>query len=31
MIILHGRYVCKAIKPECENCVLNDLCPSSTI
>jgi len=30
MIILHGRYVCKAIKPECENCVLNDLCPSST-
>jgi endonuclease III len=31
MIILHGRYVCKAIKPECENCVLNDLCPSSTV
>jgi endonuclease III len=31
MIILHGRYICKAIKPECENCVLNDLCPSSTV
>jgi endonuclease-3 len=31
MLILHGRYVCKAIRPECENCVLNDLCPSSTV
>lgn len=31
MVILHGRYVCKAIRPECENCVLNDLCPSSTV
>ncbi len=25
-LILHGRYVCKARKPECENCVINDLC-----
>ena len=31
IVILHGRYVCKAIRPECENCVLNDLCPSSTV
>ena len=31
MLILHGRYVCKALRPECENCVLNDLCPSSTV
>jgi endonuclease-3 len=25
-LILHGRYVCKARKPECPNCVLRDLC-----
>ena len=25
-LILHGRYVCKARKPECERCVVNDLC-----
>ena len=25
-LILHGRYVCKARKPECSNCVINDLC-----
>lgn len=25
-LILHGRYVCKARKPECWNCVVNDLC-----
>lgn len=31
MLILHGRYVCKALKPDCPNCVLNDLCPSSTV
>ncbi|MEN3422435.1 endonuclease III, partial [Brucella abortus] len=23
---LHGRYVCKARKPECEKCVIADLC-----
>ncbi|RZU45281.1 DNA-(apurinic or apyrimidinic site) lyase /endonuclease III [Fluviicoccus keumensis] len=27
-LILHGRYVCKARKPECGNCILADLCPS---
>ncbi|HET6719874.1 MAG TPA: endonuclease III [Rhodocyclaceae bacterium] len=26
-LILHGRYVCKARKPECWRCRLNDLCP----
>jgi endonuclease-3 len=26
-LILHGRYVCKARKPECGACVLVDLCP----
>lgn len=25
-LILHGRYVCKARTPECENCVISDLC-----
>ena len=25
-LILHGRYVCKARKPECPNCVIRDLC-----
>ncbi len=25
-LILHGRYVCKARKPECPGCVINDLC-----
>lgn len=25
-LILHGRYVCKARKPECGNCVIADLC-----
>ena len=26
LLILHGRYVCKARNPECNNCVVNDLC-----
>jgi endonuclease-3 len=25
-LILHGRYVCKARKPECANCIVSDLC-----
>lgn len=25
-LILHGRYVCKARKPDCANCFLTDLC-----
>ena len=25
-LILHGRYVCKARRPECEHCVIADLC-----
>jgi len=25
-LILHGRYVCKARKPECPHCVIRDLC-----
>ena len=25
-LILHGRYVCKARKPDCAGCLINDLC-----
>jgi endonuclease III len=27
-LILHGRYTCKARKPECERCVIADICKS---
>ncbi|GGB40291.1 endonuclease III [Roseibium aquae] len=27
-LILHGRYICKARKPECKRCVIYDLCRS---
>ena len=30
-LIEHGRRVCVARKPRCEDCVLNDFCPSSTV
>jgi endonuclease-3 len=30
-LILHGRQVCTARKPNCPACVLNDFCPSSTV
>jgi endonuclease III len=25
-LILHGRYTCRALKPECARCLINDLC-----
>ncbi len=28
-LVMHGRYVCKARKPECENCALSEICPSA--
>lgn len=28
-LILHGRYVCKARKPECEQCIIADLCKAA--
>jgi endonuclease-3 len=28
LLIFHGRRICKARKPDCPTCVLNDLCPS---
>lgn len=31
MMILHGRKVCIARRPKCEECVLHDLCPSSRV
>jgi len=31
LLILHGRRVCKARKPDCPNCVLNDICPSAEL
>lgn len=27
-LILHGRYVCVARRPKCEDCIVADLCPS---
>ncbi len=31
VLIQHGRRVCKARKPACDECVVNDLCPSRGI
>ncbi len=28
-LILHGRYTCKALRPECLRCIQNDLCDSA--
>ena len=25
-LLLHGRYTCKALRPECARCLINDLC-----
>lgn len=29
LLIFHGRQVCDAKKPRCDNCVLNQICPSA--
>jgi endonuclease III len=31
LLIEHGRAVCKAPTPKCEDCVVNHLCPSSRV
>ena len=31
LLIWHGRRVCDARRPRCEDCVLEDLCPSSRL
>jgi endonuclease-3 len=30
-LILHGRRICIARRPRCEDCVLNDFCPTSLV
>ncbi len=29
LLVWHGRYTCKARKPECKECVLRSICPSA--
>jgi endonuclease-3 len=31
LLIFHGRRICEARRPKCEICVLNEICPSSTV
>jgi endonuclease-3 len=31
LLIWHGRRVCDARRPRCDDCVINDLCPSSRV
>lgn len=31
MLILHGRQICDARRPQCAQCTLNDLCPSAQV
>ena len=31
LLILHGRRTCKARRPDCPNCTLNDICPSADL
>lgn len=31
LLIEHGRAICKAPVPKCEDCVLSDICPSSRV
>ena len=31
LLLLHGRYVCTARKPQCESCVLAGLCPKNGV
>jgi endonuclease-3 len=31
LLIEHGRQLCEARRPKCENCFLNDICPSSRV
>ena len=30
-LILHGRYICTARRPKCEECEISDLCPSKSM
>lgn len=31
LLIFHGRRICKARRPDCPNCPLNDMCPSAEL
>ncbi len=31
LLVFHGRRICYARSPQCANCLLNDICPSSEI
>ena len=31
LLIWHGRRICDARRPACEDCVVNDLCPSTRV
>jgi endonuclease-3 len=31
LLVFHGRYICRAKKPDCARCVLNKVCPSSCV
>ncbi|HSO02288.1 MAG TPA: endonuclease III, partial [Gaiellaceae bacterium] len=31
LLIWHGRRICEARRPRCEECVVNDLCPSARV
>jgi endonuclease-3 len=31
LLIFHGRRVCEARRPKCEMCVLNNICPTSSV
>lgn len=31
LLIEHGRTICEARRPKCEECFLNDICPSSLV
>lgn len=31
LLILHGRYICRAKSPHCADCVLADICPSAVV
>jgi endonuclease-3 len=31
LLIEHGRQICEARRPKCEECFLNDICPSSRV
>jgi len=31
VLIFHGRRICEARRPRCEDCAVSDLCPSSRL